>query len=122
MHLMIRMCCVSSSAGWAILVLSVVPCVTACKRDAQVYGTVTAAGKGVPGARITLECPDGTNRRVGTNSLGDFRFEELGASVDDACTVEAESPSGNNAQTIATRCVQRDASSRCIEARCDFQK
>jgi hypothetical protein len=107
---------------WIVLVLLTVPCIAACKRDAQVYGSVTAAGKGVPGARITLECPDGTKRGAGTNSLGDFRFAELGASVDDACTVEAESPSGNSAQTIATRCVQRDASSRCIEARCDFQK
>jgi hypothetical protein len=105
-----------------VLVALMVPCVAACKREAQVYGTVTAAGKGVPGARITLECPDGTKRSVGTNSLGDFRFAELGASVDDACTVEVESASGNSAQTIATRCVQRDASSACIEARCDFQK
>jgi len=107
---------------WIVLVIMTVPCIAACKRDAQVYGSVTAAGKPVPGARITLECPDGSRRAVGTNSLGDFRFEDLGTSVDDACTVEAASPNGNSAHTIATQCVQRDASSRCIEARCDFQK
>jgi hypothetical protein len=69
-----------------VLVHLMLPCIAACKHDAQVYGTVTSAGKGVPGARITLECPDGTKRAVGTNSLGDFRFEELGAALADACT------------------------------------
>jgi hypothetical protein len=97
------------------------PCIAACKHDAQVYGSVTASGKGVPGALITLECPDGTKHAVGTNSFGDFRFEELGATVDDACTVEVDSLSGARTHTIATQCVHRDASSRCIEARCDFQ-
>jgi len=102
-----------------VLVHLMLPCIAACKHDAQVYGSVTAAGKGVPGARITLECPDGMKHAVGTNSLGDFRFEDLGAVVDDACTVEL---AGGSTHTIATQCVQRDASSRCIEARCDFQK
>lgn len=95
------------------------PCAAGCKHDAKVYGTVSAAGKGVPGARITLECPDGEKRSVGTDSFGEFRFQELGATVDDACTVEL---GGGSAHTIATQCVQRDSSSRCIEARCDFEK
>lgn len=107
---------------WIVLAPLMLPCIAACKHDAQVYGTVTAAGKGVPGARITLECPDGTKREVGTNSFGDFRFEELGGAVDDACTVTLDSPSGGSgSHTIGTECVHRDASSRCIEARCDFQ-
>ncbi len=104
-----------------LLVLLTVPCTAACKRDAQVYGTVSAAGKGVPGARITLECPDGSKHAVVANTFGDFRFEELGPAVDDACTVQIDSPGGSSTHTIATQCVQRDASSRCIEARCDFQ-
>jgi hypothetical protein len=104
-----------------VLVHLMIPCVAACKHDAQVYGTVTASGKGVPGARITLECPDGSRRATGTNSSGDFRFEDLGAAVDDACTIEVDSPGGARTHTIATQCVQHDASSRCIEARCDFQ-
>lgn len=107
---------------WTVLVLPLLPCIAGCKHDAQVYGTVTAAGKGVPGARITLECPDGTKRAAGTDSFGNFRFEEMGAAVDDACTVAFDSPSGGGGtHTIATECVQRDASSRCIEAKCDFQ-
>lgn len=112
---------VRAFTGWWVLVHAMLPCIAGCKHDAQVYGSVTASGKGVPGARITLECPDGTKRGAVTNSFGDFRFEEVGAAVDDACTVEFESAGGTGTHSIATQCIQRDASSRCIEARCDFQ-
>ena len=91
---------------------------SACKRDAQVHGTVTQAGKGVPGVTIAMSCGDGSRQVTTTNASGDFRFEELGPGVDDACIVEASSPGSWIAPlSIGTRCGQHDpATGKCTEA------
>jgi hypothetical protein len=88
-----------------------------CKHDAQVHGTLTQSGKGVPGATVSLTCPDGSKRDTTTNASGDFRFEELGPGVDDACTVEAEAAGAwVPPLAIASRCGQHDAAGLCTEA------
>lgn len=97
--------------------LALVLSAAACHGDAQVHGTVRQAGKGVPGVTIALECPGAPKLTTTTNATGDFRFEGLGASVDDACIVQTPTDATWSAQSIATRCVQRDAKSgRCTEA------
>jgi hypothetical protein len=94
-----------------------------CKRDADVHGTVSQAGKGVPGSSIALSCPDGSKHVTTTNATGDFRFEELGPGVDDACVVEVSASGGwIPPLAIATRCGQHDASTgRCTEALFAFE-
>jgi hypothetical protein len=89
-----------------------------CKREADLHGTVSQAGKGVPGSSVSLSCPDGSKRLTTTNSTGDFRFEELGPGVDDACIVEVLAPGTWIAPlSVGTRCAQHDAASRlCTEA------
>ncbi len=96
---------------------------TACKHDADVHGTFSQAGKGIPGSSISLSCPDGSRRLTSTNATGDFRFEELGPGLDDACMVEVSSPGTWIAHlSIGTRCGQHDAASgKCTEAIFKFE-
>ncbi len=95
----------------------------ACREDAQVHGTVRQAGKGVPGVTIALECPGAPKLTTTTNATGDFRFEGVGAGVDDRCIVQTPTDNTWSAQSIATRCVQRDAKSAlCIEALFAFSR
>jgi hypothetical protein len=96
---------------------------TACKHDADVHGTFSQAGKGIPGSSISLSCPDGSRRLTSTNATGDFRFEELGPGLDDACMVEVSSPGTWIAPlSIGTRCGQHDAASgKCTEAIFKFE-
>ncbi len=98
----------------ALLVLGI----GGCKRGADVHGTVSQAGKGVPGASVSLSCPDGSKHLTGTNATGDFRFEELGPGVDDACIVEVLATGTWIAPlAVGTRCAQHDAASGlCTEA------
>ena len=94
----------------------------ACKHDAQVYGTLSQAGKGVPGAMVSLTCANGSNHLTTTNATGDFRFEELGPGVDDACMVEIKGSATWVAPlSIGTRCAQHDATGLCTEALFAFQ-
>lgn len=89
-----------------------------CKHDADLHGTVSQAGKGVPGSSIALSCPDGSKRLTSTNATGDFRFEDLGPGVDDACMVEVIAPGTWIApQAVGGRCARHDAASGlCTEA------
>jgi hypothetical protein len=95
---------------------------TGCKHEADVHGTVTQAGKGVPGSSVSLSCPDGSKRVTSTNATGDFRFEEVGPGLDDACMVEVSAPGSWIAPlAIGTRCGQHEAGGKCTEAIFAFQ-
>jgi hypothetical protein len=93
----------------------------ACQHDAQVHGNVTDSGKGVPGVILSIECPDGSKRTTSTNATGDFRFEGLGAGVDDKCNVQTTGPSTWRSQAVGTRCGQHDAAGLCTEAIFSFE-
>ncbi len=113
-----------SRSSWVFAACA--PCLAitllACKRDADVHGTVTQAGKGVPGSSVSLSCPDGSKRVTSTNATGDFRFEELGPGLDDACMVEVSAPGSWIAPlSVGTRCGQHDAGGKCTEAIFAFQ-
>ena len=104
-------------AAVAVCVVAVLSAATGCKREADVHGTVTQAGKGVPGSSVSLSCPDGPRRVTSTNATGDFRFEELGPGLDDACLVEVSAPGSWIAPlSVGTRCGQHDAGGQCTEA------
>jgi hypothetical protein len=104
-------------AGLAAVAALVLSAATGCKREADVHGTVTQAGKGVPGSSVSLTCPDGPRRVTSTNATGDFRFEELGPGLDDACMVEVSAPGSWIAPlSVGTRCGQHDAGGKCTEA------
>jgi hypothetical protein len=91
--------------------------VVGCKQGADFHGTVSQAGKGVPGASVSLSCPDGSKHLTSTNSTGDFRFEELGPGVDDACIVEVLATGTWIAPVaVGNRCAQHAASGLCSEA------
>lgn len=95
----------------------------ACRHDADVRGALTQSGRGVPGATVTMECPDGSKRVTTTSAGGEFRFEELGPGVDDACLLQVQLPGGwVPTQSIASRCAQRDAKTGlCAQATFAFQ-
>ncbi len=96
--------------------------VSACKHDADVRGTVTQAGKGVAGSSVSISCPDGSRRVTATNATGDFRFEEVGPGLDDACMVDVSAPGSWIAPlAVGTRCGQHDAVGKCTEAVFAFQ-
>jgi hypothetical protein len=98
----------------SMLLLAILP---GCRSDAQIHGTVTQAGKGVPGVTIALECPDGSKRTTTTNATGDFRFEDLGPGVDERCNVQTTGAATWASQSVATRCAQHDAKTGlCTEA------
>jgi hypothetical protein len=109
--------------GFAVCAGVLAVALPGCKHDADVHGTLTQAGKGVPGSSIALSCPDGSKRLTSTNATGDFRFEELGPGVDDACMVEVSAPGTWIAPlSIGTRCGQHDASTgKCTEALFSFE-
>lgn len=106
-------------AGLAFV--TAVVALAACKHDATLRGTVKQGSKGVAGTSLTLECPDGTRRETFTATGGEFRFEDLGASVDDGCQVQAHLSGWVPTQTVGSRCTRRDAAGLCAEAQFAFE-
>jgi hypothetical protein len=97
---------------------------TACKQDAQVRGAVAQVGRGVPGAAVRMECPDGPRRETTTSAGGEFRFDDLGPGVDDRCELEVQVQTTGRwvaPQSVASRCGQHDRTGRCTQASFSFE-
>jgi hypothetical protein len=103
-------------AGLAVLLAG-------CRQEVEIRGTVEQVGKGVPGARVSMECPDGSKYVTTTSAVGEFRFEDLGAGVDDACELQLHLPGGwVPTQSVASQCRQHDAKAGlCTVARFVFR-
>ena len=107
-----------------VVAASMLLALAGCKHDAEVRGSVTQAGHGVPGVKVTLDCPDGSKRTTSTTAGGEFRFDDVGPGVDDRCEMLVDAPGGWVApQSVASRCGQHDpgASGLCTQVRFAFE-
>jgi hypothetical protein len=97
--------------------------VAGCKHEAEIRGTLAQAGKGVPYASVVLGCPDGSKHVTSTSTTGEFRFEDVGAGVDDGCVVEVSLPgTWIPPQAVGPRCRTHDAATGlCTEVILTFE-